>query len=794
MAETGKVSIKTIIVMGLLLISGINMMSEQHQFVIHGKLKDKSTKLPIEFATIAIGCSKNDSIVTSMISDSKGDFVCNVAPGQYEISIRCLGYKPIGKTIHVYKQDIHLKPFNMVIDNNALEEVNVIASSYNEQFDKSIQNITKQFKEGTSNVSDLLAKIRGVDIDPLDNSIRVDNQKNALLLVNGAKKEQKYIKNLSPDRISRIEISRNPTGRYISEGYTSVINIILKKNYTGYDLHLEEKGIYSLDKSNGDDFLFSNLASVDLTYTFKKVNIYGSYTNMKANTNLFVKNIKILEESKLVKEPVTSSPNSKRDGFLHTYLLGADIFISPKQTISLETNIIQSPIEKNNTARTYNNALSSLESTEVFTSILTTNQSDKEYYSQLTYRNRFSEKNKLELDYSYNFTESELLNNYIEDTGTETKQKLISNRTSSIVDLNFKHLFNDTYTMEGGYKNTYRSYDYEYLSLMQEPNIEVNKDIRNLIYTYFSFTPEGKIKTKIGIAVEQNILKANNKSNYNYSPQPFFSLCYKRNRNLNVTLKINSDSRYPYTKQVSPNELTIDRLSSEIGIPNLNYSTRYVSSLDFKLLKNSLSIEPFYIYTNNYISKTGDIKDDHFKYSYSNLDKYESYGLKMSAKLFIVPKKISFNLTASLYKDKTEFGNHTNDLTDYTMNVNIMYLSSKHKTIYAMTLKRMNAKQIQAYGYYNNDNDHIGCIVRQPFFQQKMAVTFLYLLPVSSGLDYSMNSYFEHSSFREQSTTNVGMLKNLFMVNLSFNLNKGNEIKSVEKRNYKEKRMTKGFF
>ena len=346
MAETGKVSLKTLIIMGLLLISGINIVSGQHKFVIHGKLKDEATKLPVEFATIAIGCFKKDSIVTSMISDSKGDFVFDVAPGQYIINIRCLGYKPIGDTISVYNQDLYLKPFNMVIDNIALEEVNVIASSYLEQFDRSIQNITKQFRAGTNSVSDLLAKIRGIDIDPLDNSIRVDNEGNVLLLVNGIKKEQNYIKNLSPDRISRIEVYRNPTGRYISEGYTSVINIILKKNYTGYDLHLDEDALYSLDRSNGDDFLFNNLATVDLTYTFKKVNIYGSYTNTISNTNLFVENIKDLEESELVKEPVTSSPNSNRDGFSHSYLLGADVFISPKQTISLETNITQSPIEK----------------------------------------------------------------------------------------------------------------------------------------------------------------------------------------------------------------------------------------------------------------------------------------------------------------------------------------------------------------------------------------------------------------------------------------------------------------
>ncbi len=770
----------------------LNLYSSKYQ--VHGKIKDVSTTLPIEFATIAVSNVVNDSLVTSMISDSKGEFMFDITPGQYKISLRCLGYITIEETINVYEQDLYLKPFNMIMDNNALEEVSVIGSSYNEQYDMSIQNITKQFAEGTNNVKDLLSKIRGINVDPLDNSIRVDNKENVLLLVNGIKKDQTYIKNLSPDRISRIEISRNLTGRYISEGYTSVINIILKRNYTGYDLYLEEKGLYSLDKSNGNDILFNNLSSIDLTYTFKKINIYGSYSNVISNTNLLVTNIKNTDESSFVKEPITNNSNSQRDGFSNTYLIGADAFLTPKQTLSVETNIIQSPFEKNNTTRAYNNILNSTENNEIFASTLAANFSDKDIYSQLSYRNSLSEKNKIELDYGYSVADSKLLNSYIEDTGVELNQEVNTKRRTSIFDLNFKHTFNDMYTFEAGYKNTLRIDKYNYSYSIEDFKTEINKDIRNLFYTYFSFTPKSNVKTKIGFAVEQNILKANNQSNYNNSLQPFLSVFYKFGKNLNVTLKLNSDSDYPYAEQVSPHSVTIDRLSSVVGNPNLNYSTRYVSSLDFKLFKDILSIEPFYNYTNNYISKSGYLEDDHFKYSYSNIDSYESFGLNMSTKLTLIPKKMFFNLTATFFNDKTEFGGYNNSLTDFTLNSNVMYLSPKYKTLYAMILKRMNAKKIEAYGYLNNDNDYLGCIIKQPFFNQKIAVTLLYILPVSLGLNYSMNEYFDNNSFKEQTTTNVSMLKNLLMVKVSFNLNKGNEIKSIEKKDYTEKKMTKGFF
>jgi len=239
-------------------------------YQIHGKLKHKDSKLPIEFATIGVRSYQTDSLITSMITDSKGEFSFAAKPGEYNLHIRCMGYTPMVKHIQVYDQDIYLKPIDLVIENNALDEVNITGSSYSEQHDKSIQIITKQFKEGTNNVTDLLTKIRGIDVDPLDNSIKINNEDNVLLLVNGIRKEQKYIKNLSPDRISRIEVTGNPTGRYISDGYTAIVNIILKKNYTGYDAYINDKALFSLDQSNGDEVLFNNEASMNLTYTLKR--------------------------------------------------------------------------------------------------------------------------------------------------------------------------------------------------------------------------------------------------------------------------------------------------------------------------------------------------------------------------------------------------------------------------------------------------------------------------------------------------------------------------------------------
>lgn len=780
---------KIIIITFLLLLSTSTYATTYQVF---GKLKNAETKNPIEFASIAVKDFESDTIVTSMITDSKGEFSFEIKPGSYKLGIRCIGYKPLTKTIKVLDKNLYLKSIEMSVEINELSEVSVTASAYNEKYDRSIQTVTKQLKEGTNKLTDLLSKIRGIYVDPLDNSITVDNEKNVLLLVDGIRKEQTYVKNLPPDRISRIEVTRNPTGRYISEGYTTVINIILKKNYTGYDLFLEDQSLYSLDKSNGDDFLFKNRATANLTYTFKKINFYGSYSNVKTNTNLLVENRKELGNSNLNKTAPLGVPNLDRDGLSHTYLVGADIFINSKQTISLETNFIRSPFNKNTSIQTYNNEINSNNLNDAFISQLSNTQSNKAQYSLLSYRNKISEKNKLELDYGYNQIKSRTSNIYMENGQERNNQELESKNNISILDLNFNHTFSSNYSVELGYRNTYRTYRYSFL--LPNTGKEKNKDIRNLGYTYFSITPKGKIKSKIGLAFEQSILKINNQSKKYYSLQPFLNIFYNHSKNLNVTLKLNSDSNYPYVSQVSPFETTSDRLTTEIGNSNLSFAANYTSSIDFKFFSNRLSIEPYYSTTKNFISQTGNIVDGHYQYSYSNLDEYESAGMKVSTRLALIPRKMFFNFTGSLYFDKTRFNGYTNKVNDISINSNLIYIHSKHKTLYALMLKRMNTKQIQAYGYYSNDNDYLGFFVKQPFFRQRLSVSVLYILPVNMGFDYSMKDHYEHDTFREDNNTNVKVLTNLFMLKLSFNLSKGTKIKSVKKKDYKDKKESKGFF
>jgi hypothetical protein len=598
------------------------------------------------------------------------------------------------------------------------------------------------------------------------------------------------VKNLAPDRVARIEVIRNPSGRYHTEGYTSVINIVLKKNYKGFDSSLEEEHLYSLDQSYGNDQLFRRTSTADLTYTYKKVNVYGSYSNSKSNTNIRTSSHVELDGISLNQLTTSDDPNSLRDDFNHSVILGSDIFINPTQSVSFEASMVQSPFDKNKLTRTYNNEYITSDLHESFVSQLSSNNSNHAYYTLLSYRNNGSGKNKLEFDGGYNNFESRQINIYQEIPGAGTDQENSTRREELFLDLNYKRVFNKVYSLELGYKSNYKTSKYNNPEILTG---EDTKDLRNLGYAYLSITPESKLKVKTGMALERTTLKVSGHSNDYHSLQPFLSLFYQHSSDMSIAFKLNSKSQYPYFNQLNPFEVINSRLTKEVGNLDLRFSTQYTSFLDVRLFKNRLNIEPFYSIIRNYISRTGEVINDQFRYSYSNIDDYKSMGFNIGTKLTLIPKKMFFGCTGTFYHDRTDFNGHSNSVSDVKINSNLIYLSSKHKTLYALILKKMNTKSVTAYGYESNNNDYLACFIKQPFYKRKLTVSLLYLLPVETGLSYTMSERLNDGSFEESTHMNINLLTNLFMVKLSFKLNKGNEVKVLKKKDYKEKKPSKGF-
>jgi hypothetical protein len=694
----------------------------------------------------------------------------------------------------VINENIYLGSINMQEDSQILDEISITSSNQIVKPNKDILIITKDIKAGVVSINGILPKIRGVNIDPLTNTITVNNNSNILLLVNGNIKNQNYIKNISPDRVVRVEVIRNPTGRYLTEGFSAVINIVLKNDYNGYDFYVDNKGLYSLDKSNGEDILFLNEFETDFTYTHKKLNIYGIYINSKSNTNLISTSNTQLDSLILDKRLVDSNPNLLINRLSHKAVLGIDVFINSKHNLSIEGTYKNKPLNFNDRIELY---VTNLDNSSLGDTNYYSNQNNRERVSDissiLAYRWKMSGSDKLEIDYGFNFSDNRNDYNY-EENELSVSQRVYLEKYYSRFEADYSHIYNKMFTLDLGYHNTIKSNANTYYD--SENNSSENKydENRNTLYTYLNIYMSDKFTSKIGCAVEQNSINTLGLFFKYNSFQPFLSFFYKKSEKTNFRIKLRSYSDYPTNTQIEPFEIVIDRLATKIGNPSLSFTTNYKSSIGCNFLKNKLSIEPYYLYADNYISKTGQHKGNRYMYSYSNVNKYESFGIDVSFKYPIISKKLFWNFTGTFYNDRIVYKDNTNEIYDYTINSNLMYRYLKRNTILALMFKKANSKQIQTYGSYSNNNDYLAVLFRQPFLKNKFIVTMLYVLPVSIGFNYELEDTYVQNNFREYSSKDIKVTQNLFMLKLTYSINKGQDVRSIDKKKLIEEENKKGFF
>ncbi len=197
---------------------------------VSATLKDSKTKEPIAFASVEL-LSAKDSLLTGCITDSKGYFEIAPPANTSKIRFRFVGYK--NTELVIKDKDLHV--IYLEEEARLLNEVNVTGSSRTNKIDRDVFTITKELRAGTISSQELLGRLSGVHYNVYDKSISVNGSTNVLILVDGIEKDQQFAKNLQPERIERVEVIKDPVGKYATDGFSAVINIVLKKDYSGID-------------------------------------------------------------------------------------------------------------------------------------------------------------------------------------------------------------------------------------------------------------------------------------------------------------------------------------------------------------------------------------------------------------------------------------------------------------------------------------------------------------------------------------------------------------------------------
>lgn len=230
-------SIKTTISSLFLFVSVFTFGQEKQagkKIIISGKVTEKTTAQPLEYATVTVIASTTNKPVSGAVTDTKGEFKIDITPGNYVLKYEFISFKTITSPVKNFTSDTNLGVIALAEDAKNLEEIVVRAerTTVDIKLDKKVFTVGKDIMVRGGTVSDVLDNVPSVSVSS-EGTIALRGNENVRVLIDGkptnAVNVADALKMIPADAIDKVETVTNPSARYDAEGGAGIINVILKK-------------------------------------------------------------------------------------------------------------------------------------------------------------------------------------------------------------------------------------------------------------------------------------------------------------------------------------------------------------------------------------------------------------------------------------------------------------------------------------------------------------------------------------------------------------------------------------
>ncbi len=206
------------------------------KFRISGKIIDKDTQQPLEYATIVL-TSLRSKKVTGGLTDGNGEFDIEVNRGMYNISVEFISFNTHYIPNKRITENINFGTIVLSVDRETLDEVEIIAekTTVEIRLDKKIYNVGKDLTVRGGTVSDVLDNVPSVSVD-IEGNVALRGNDNVRILINGKPSglvglsSTDALRQLPAEAIEKIEVITSPSARYDAEGTAGILNIILRRS------------------------------------------------------------------------------------------------------------------------------------------------------------------------------------------------------------------------------------------------------------------------------------------------------------------------------------------------------------------------------------------------------------------------------------------------------------------------------------------------------------------------------------------------------------------------------------
>ena len=219
-------------------LTSVAQRPEAKKITVTGKVIEKGTNLPLEYATIVFENITNKQL-SGGITDENGNFKFEVVAGNYNVRAEFISFKNVLIPQKNFSADVNLGTIQMEADVAQLNEIEVIAekSTVEIKLDKRVYNVGKDMMVKGGTVSDVLDNVPSVTVDA-EGTVALRGNENVKILIDGRPSGLAGIniadalKLLPADAVEKVEVITNPSARYDAEGGGGIINIVLRKGKT----------------------------------------------------------------------------------------------------------------------------------------------------------------------------------------------------------------------------------------------------------------------------------------------------------------------------------------------------------------------------------------------------------------------------------------------------------------------------------------------------------------------------------------------------------------------------------
>jgi len=730
--------------------------------------------------------------VKTAVTNSEGKYLLDdIALGKYVIRISGMSYhKQLIPDVEITptKQSIKFGVSNLVPKSKSLQEVSVIGYKLTGEMedDKTVYAIKDKSASLAQSGLDLLRQLPDIEVNFMNNEVKLAGSTNILFLVNGKQVDKDYLLQLNPKLIDKIEVNTNPGVKY-DGNVDAVINIVLRKNA---DVGLSGRINTEIPTSNN---YFSN-QSASFDYFVKGIRFYvsGNFGHNQWNYDINNERYSILDtvSTLTMKQNTTGWGKYSYDGFGY----GADWFADDNNMLNVSSYVrpVMPQIENLTSDNWY---LVNQKYTHTQGTIH--NDYQYRYYNySLFYKHKFAKKDhEITFESNYSNSKGHNLEENSEDaydandalTGVLSNQRsqLTENsRSQLMLKSDYTYPLTDKIKLSEGYQGYIMALKNSISDPMAPYADQVNYDEnRHSVYSNISFSV-GQLNLQTGLRYEftdVHISHATEMKNQYGSLLPFVSGQYKLGKVQTFRLNYRLSIQRPSVFQLSPFDYKDDSYTLSVGNPDLTpaYSQRFELTHRIQLKAPMyISYRPYISFVSDGIRQISTTTDSVLRKVYKNVSHEWEYGVTFSG-TFTFVKGWDLSPSYTFYERNLQALPDDNipaqKRTAWRAGLSSNYNLPKDWSIFVNY--NYNAPVISFQNIRESNYDLV--IGVNKLITKTFSIQVLTLNPGGNRYVYNNNKINTENMHQE----NSGAIKYnwIFNIRLKYNFSKGKEVKKVER-------------